>query len=131
MGKERLVQEESLSGIDMYTMLAVPMEVVGLVAWKIDKALFIDLRLEILLVSLVCFSISEGFKVMMIILISKAKIAITMSNSIRVKDLLFFSCLMYLNIDEFNDQVPNQKFLPTSRQANKFTMNKIPKQFKI
>jgi hypothetical protein len=69
-------------------MLAVPVEVVGLVAWKIDKALLIDLRLEILLVSLVCFNSSEGFKVMMMILISNAKIAITMSNSMRVKLLL-------------------------------------------
>jgi len=68
-------------------MLAVPVEVVGLVAWKIDKALLIDLRLEILLVSLVCFNSSEGFKVMMMILMSKAKIAITMSNSIKVNDL--------------------------------------------
>ena len=95
------------------------------------RALLRALREDILLVSLLFFNISEGFKVMMMILMSKAKIAITMSNSMRVNDLLFFSCLMYLNIDEFNDQVPNQKFLPTSRQANKFTMNKIPKQFKI
>ena len=93
MGKERLVQEESLSGMEIYTMLAVPMEVVGLVAWKIDKALLIDLRLEILLVSLVCFNISEGFKVMMMILMSKAKIAITMSNSIKVK-LLLLKCFL-------------------------------------
>jgi hypothetical protein len=87
VGKERLAQVESLSGMEIYTMLAVPMEVVGLVAWKIDKALLIDLRLEILLVSLVCFNISEGFKVMMIILISKAKMAMTINSSIRVKDL--------------------------------------------
>ena len=85
---------EEESGIDMYTMLAVPMEVVGLVAWKIDKALFIDLRLEILLVSLVCFNISEGFKVMMMILIKRARMAMTMRSSMRVKDLLFFSCLI-------------------------------------
>ena len=79
---------EELSGMEIYTMEAVPMEVVGLVAWKIDKALLMDLRLEILLVSLVCFNISEGFKVMMMILMSKAKIAITMSNSINVNDLM-------------------------------------------
>jgi hypothetical protein len=70
-------------------MLAVPVEVVGLVAWKIDKALLIDLRLEILLVSLVCFNISEGFKVMMMILIKRARMAMTINNSIRVKEWLF------------------------------------------
>jgi hypothetical protein len=63
------------------------MEVVGLVAWKIDKALLIDLRLEILLVSLVCFNNSLGFKVMMMILIRRARMAMTINNSIRVKDL--------------------------------------------
>jgi hypothetical protein len=62
------------------------MVVVGLVAWKIDKALLRDLRLEILLVSLVCFNSSEGLRVMMMILMSKAKIAITMSSSMRVKE---------------------------------------------
>jgi len=46
------------------------------------------LREDILLVSLLFLSISEGFKVMMIILISKAKMAITINSSIRVKDLL-------------------------------------------
>jgi hypothetical protein len=69
-------------------MLAVPVEVVGLVAWKIDKALLIDLRLEILLVSLVCFNISEGFKVMMMILIKRARMAMTMRSSIKVNDLM-------------------------------------------
>ena len=103
MGKERLAQVEELSGMEIYTMLAVPMEVVGLVAWKIDKALLMDLRLEILLVSLVCFNISEGFKVMMMILIKRARMAMTMRSSMRVKDLLFFSCLMYLNMIMFND----------------------------
>ena len=72
-------------------MLAVPMLVVGLVAWKIDKALFNDLRLEILLVSLVCFNISEGFKVMMMILIKRARMAMTMRSSIRVNDLMRFT----------------------------------------
>jgi hypothetical protein len=63
--------------------------VVGLVAWKIERALLRDLRLEILLVSLVCFNSSEGLRVMMMILMSKAKIAITINSSIRVKLLLF------------------------------------------
>jgi hypothetical protein len=88
VGKPRLAQVEEESGMEIYTMLTVPMVVVGLVAWKIDKALLMDLRLEILLVSLVCFNSSEGFRVMMMILINNAKIAITMSSSIRVK-LLF------------------------------------------
>jgi hypothetical protein len=70
---------------------------------KVDKS-------EILLESLVFFNISAGLRVMMMILISKARMAMTMRSSMRVKDLLFFSCLMYLNIDEFNDQIPNQKF---------------------
>ena len=107
------------------------------------RALLRALREDILLVSLLFFNISEGFKVMMIILIRRARMAITMSNSIRVKLLVLFTpldrfirfflknlinlfceaelsngvrvkdlfdCLMYLNIDKFNDQIPNQKF---------------------
>jgi hypothetical protein len=85
VGRKRLVQVAEESGMEIYTMLAVPILVVGLVAWKIDKALLIDLRLEILLVSLVCFNNSLGFKVMMMILMSKAKIAITINSSMRVK----------------------------------------------
>jgi hypothetical protein len=74
-------------------MLAVPMEVVGLVAWKIERALLRDLRLEILLVSLVCFNISEGFRVMMMILIKRARMAMTINSSIRVKLLVLFTPL--------------------------------------
>jgi hypothetical protein len=102
--------------------LAVPMEVVGLVAWKIERALLRDLRLEILLVSLVCFNSSEGFRVMMMILMSKAKMAITINSSIRVKDLFFFNCLMNLNMISLmtRSQVRNQ---------NKYPMNKATKRF--
>jgi hypothetical protein len=51
------------------------------------------LREDILLVSLLFFNISEGFKVMMIILISKARMAITINSSIRVKLLVLFTPL--------------------------------------
>ena len=51
------------------------------------------LREDILLVSLLFFNISEGFRVMMIILISKAKMAITINSSMRVKDLVLFTPL--------------------------------------
>jgi hypothetical protein len=84
--------------MEIYTILAVPIEADGLVAWKIPKELLIDLRLEILLVSLVFFNISAGLRVMMIILIKRARMAMTINNSIRVKELFCFSCLINLNM---------------------------------
>ena len=57
------------------------------------RALLRALREDILLVSLLFFNISEGFKVMMIILMSKARMAITINSSIRVKLLVLFTPL--------------------------------------
>ena len=89
VGRKRLVQVAEESGMEIYTMLAVPVEALYLVAWNIIKALLIELRLEILLVSLVCFNNSLGFKVMMMILIKRAKMAMTIRSSIKVNDLVF------------------------------------------
>ena len=79
--------------MEIYTMLAVPIEVI-LVAWKMDKASFKTLKLEILLVSLLFFNISEEFKIMMVILIRRVRMAITTSNSIRVKALIFLERIL-------------------------------------
>ena len=89
------------------------MKDVGLVAWKIPRALLRALREDILLVSLLFLSISEGLIEIITILMRRARMAITMRSSIKVKDfmrlarlnltkedlggvkeLLFFSCLM-------------------------------------
>ena len=71
--------------MEIYTVEEVPIEVVGLVAWKMPRALLRALREEILLVSLLFLSISEGLRVITMILIRRAKIAITINSSINVK----------------------------------------------
>ena len=77
------------------------MEALDLVAWKIDKALFKALILDILLVSLLFFNISEGLIAMITILISRARMAITINNSMRVKEWLL-SFDFKLNLDMKN-----------------------------
>ena len=79
-------------------MEEVPIKPVYLVAWKIDKALFKFLILEILLASLDFFNISAGFIDMTTIAIRRDRIAITIRSSISVKDLLDFNFWLIKNI---------------------------------
>jgi hypothetical protein len=87
VGRPKLAQVVVESGMEIYTKEAVPMDDVGLVAWKMPKELLSEAKEEILLESLAFFNISLGLRVMMITLIRMAKIAMTMRSSMRVKDL--------------------------------------------